>query len=175
MYRCVCIWQYILQNYNYKLHFQNLSIYHILHVFIVFENLDVCTACDPWDSNIQLTMVKDRRWQIYPVADIDIKILGVPSPRLGMPFLDNDTCAEAGVIYLCHGFLPCERMDGWMDRSCEKASRKTITTSFTICNMTLHINIGWRKVKICKFGSRKWFCHCKFEAGKRCIKGVCTC
>jgi hypothetical protein len=29
MHRCVCIWQYILQNYNYKLHFQNLSIYHI--------------------------------------------------------------------------------------------------------------------------------------------------
>jgi hypothetical protein len=32
MHRCVCIWRYILQNYNYKLHFQNLSIYHILHV-----------------------------------------------------------------------------------------------------------------------------------------------
>jgi hypothetical protein len=69
MHRCVCIWLYILQNYNYKLHFQNLSIYHIPHVFIgtlAAENLDVCTACDPWDSNIQLTMVKDRRWQIYP-------------------------------------------------------------------------------------------------------------
>jgi hypothetical protein len=23
MHKCVCIWQYILQNYNYKLHFQN--------------------------------------------------------------------------------------------------------------------------------------------------------
>ncbi len=23
MHRCVCIWRYILQNYNYKLHFQN--------------------------------------------------------------------------------------------------------------------------------------------------------
>ncbi|CAK9216746.1 unnamed protein product [Sphagnum troendelagicum] len=42
--------KYILQNYNYKLHFQNLSIYHIPHVFIetlATENLDVCTACDP--------------------------------------------------------------------------------------------------------------------------------
>ncbi len=59
MHRCVCIWQYILQNYNYKLHFQNLSICHIPHVFIgtlAAENLDVCTACDSWDSNIQLTM-----------------------------------------------------------------------------------------------------------------------
>jgi len=64
MHRCVCIWRYILQNYNYKLHFQNHFIYHISHVFIrtlAVKNLDVCTTCDLWDSNIQLTMVKDRR------------------------------------------------------------------------------------------------------------------
>jgi len=69
MHRCVCIWRYILQNYNYKLHFQNLFIYDIPHVSIgtlAAENLDVCTACDPWDSNIQLTMGIDWRWQIYP-------------------------------------------------------------------------------------------------------------
>ncbi len=67
MHRCVCIWPYILQNYNYKLHFQKLYIYHIPHVFIrtlAAENLDVCTAS--WDSNIQLTMVKDQRRQTYP-------------------------------------------------------------------------------------------------------------
>ncbi len=28
MHRCVCIRRYILENYNYKLHFQNLSIPH---------------------------------------------------------------------------------------------------------------------------------------------------
>jgi hypothetical protein len=41
-------------------------------------------------------MGKDQRWQIYVgiVADIDIKILGVPHPGPGMPFLDSDTCAE---------------------------------------------------------------------------------
>jgi hypothetical protein len=69
MHRCVCIRQYILQNYNYKLHFQNLFIYDILHVSIgtlAAENLDVCTTYDPWDNNIQLTMVIDRRRQIYP-------------------------------------------------------------------------------------------------------------
>jgi hypothetical protein len=69
MHRCVCIWRYILQNYKYKLHFQNLSIYHIPHVSIstlTAENLDVCTACDSWNNNIQLTMVNDRRQQIYP-------------------------------------------------------------------------------------------------------------
>jgi hypothetical protein len=77
LHRCVCIWQYILQNYNYKLHFQNLSIYHIPHVFmgpLAAENLDVCTACDPWDSNIQLTMVKDRRRQIYPKCHSNRKL-----------------------------------------------------------------------------------------------------
>jgi hypothetical protein len=34
MHKCVCIWQYILQNYNYKLHFQNLCIYHIARFFL---------------------------------------------------------------------------------------------------------------------------------------------
>ncbi len=34
MHKCVCIWWYILQNYNYKLHFQNLSIYHIARFFL---------------------------------------------------------------------------------------------------------------------------------------------
>ncbi len=101
MHRCVCFWRYILQNYNYKLHFKNLSTYHIPHVSmgtLAAENLDVCTACDPWDSNIQLTMVKDLR----------------PGP--GMPFLDSDTCPR-GVIYFCQGFLHCmmPSMDGWRD------------------------------------------------------------
>jgi hypothetical protein len=57
-------------------------------------------------------MGKDRRQQIYVefVADIDIKILGVPPhpSGFGMPFLDSDTYAEGGggVIYFCQGFLP---------------------------------------------------------------------
>jgi hypothetical protein len=125
------IWQYILQNYNYKLHFQNLSIYHIPHVFIgtlAAKNLDVCTTCDPWNNNIQLTMVKDRRKQIYPKCHSNRKVttiliyqnLGRPPtpPGPGMPFLDSDTCAErGGVIYFCQSFLPCmmPSMDGWMN------------------------------------------------------------
>jgi hypothetical protein len=103
MHRCVYIWWYILQNYNHKLHFQNLSIYHIPHVSIgslAAENLDVCTACDLRDSNIQLTMVKDR--------------------RPGMPFLDRDTCAEGGLFISARVFFPVwchpwmdDRTDGW--------------------------------------------------------------
>jgi hypothetical protein len=95
MHRCVCIWQYILQNYNYKQHFQNLSTYHIWHVSIetlAAEILDVCTACDLWNSNIQLTMVKDWR------------------PGLGMPFVDSDTCTEGGGLLIffpvwCHPWM----------------------------------------------------------------------
>jgi hypothetical protein len=43
-------------------------------------------------------MGKDQIWQIYVgfVADIDIKILGVPRPWPGMPFLDSDTFAKGG-------------------------------------------------------------------------------
>jgi len=69
MHRCVYIWWYILQNYNYKLHVENLFIYDIPHVSLgtlAAENLDVCIASDPWDSNIQLTMGIDQRQQIYP-------------------------------------------------------------------------------------------------------------
>jgi hypothetical protein len=124
MHRCVCIWRYILQNYNYKLHFQNLSIYHIPHVSIgtlAAENLDVCTACDPWDSNIQLTMGKDQRQQIYVgfVADIDIKIFGGAPPGAGHAFPTQQHMRRGGrgFIYFCQGFLPymMPSMDGWRD------------------------------------------------------------
>ncbi len=67
MHKCVCIWWYILQNYNYKLHFQNLSIYHIPHVSIrtlAVENLDVCTAYDPWDSNIPWEYTGDGKYTL---------------------------------------------------------------------------------------------------------------
>ncbi len=76
----MCTWRYILQNYNYKLHFQNLSIYHISHVFIetlAVENLDVCTACDPQDSN--MTMVKNRRRQLYPKSQSLSRIRNGPN------------------------------------------------------------------------------------------------
>jgi hypothetical protein len=119
MHMCVCIWWYVLQNYNYKLHFQNLSIYHIPHVSIgtlAVENLDVCTTCDPWNSNIQLTMVKDRR------------------SRPGMPCLETDTCIEGGVYLFLPGFsFLYDAIHGWMTRRMDGKSFMTMT-SFTICN-----------------------------------------
>jgi hypothetical protein len=112
----VCIWQYILQNYNYKLHFQNLSIYHILHVSIgtlAAENLDVCTACDPWDSNIHLTMGKDRRSRTW------IYILRFSFPRRRRLQQQQEDGESQNMF----------SWTGWMD-----GKSFTNTTSFTICN-----------------------------------------
>jgi hypothetical protein len=52
-------------------------------------------------------MGKDRRQQIYVgfVADIDIKILGVP-PLPVMPFFDSDTCEEGGLFISARVFFP---------------------------------------------------------------------
>jgi hypothetical protein len=53
-------------------------------------------------------MGKDRKRQIYVgfVADIDIKILGVPPLGPGMPFLDSDTCAERVLLISARVFIP---------------------------------------------------------------------
>jgi hypothetical protein len=78
----VCIWRYILQNYNYKLLFQNLLIYDISHVSIgtlVVENIDVCTTCDreittynwPWeetkDNKYTPTLLNVWPWRLLIV------------------------------------------------------------------------------------------------------------
>jgi hypothetical protein len=125
VHRCVCIWRYILQNYNYKLHFQNLSIYHSPHALIgtlAAENLDVCTACDPWDSNIQLTMVKDRRLQIYPKCHSNRKVtmiliyqnLGGAPPGAGHAFPRQRHMHKGGLFISVRVFFPvwCHP---WMD------------------------------------------------------------
>jgi len=65
----------------------------------------------------------------------------VPPRGLGMPFLDINTCTGGqgwGVVY--QGFLACmmpwmdDRTNGWTGHMMKKTSRKTTTTSFTICN-----------------------------------------
>jgi hypothetical protein len=126
MHRCVCIWWYILQNYNYNLHF------HVSIGTLAAENLNVCTACDPWDSNIQLTMGKDWRQQLYVgfVADIDIKILGVPplpSPGAGHAFDRQQHMRRRGLFISARVFFPVwchpwieDETNGWMDEKLHK-------------------------------------------------------
>jgi hypothetical protein len=120
MHKCVCIWWYILQNYNYKLHFQNLFVYHIPHGFIgtlVVESLDVCIACDPWDNNIQL-ICWVCCWYWY-------QNLGGAPLRAGHAFLkQRHMCRGGGRLFIsakvffpvwCHWWTRqmMGRMDGW--------------------------------------------------------------
>jgi hypothetical protein len=68
--RCVCIWWYILQNYNYKLHFQNLSMYHIPHVFSIalLVTREIATYNPPGARHAfpkQWHMHRGRGWFIY--------------------------------------------------------------------------------------------------------------
>jgi hypothetical protein len=174
MHRCVCIWQYILQDCNYKLHFQNLLIYHISHVFIgtlAAENFYVCTACDPWESNIQLTMVKDWRQQIYPKCHSTILIyqnLGGASPgaRHAFPRQRHIRRERGGYLFLSgfsslydaiHGWMT-RRMDGWKKLH-EKRPRRPLlyVMSWLWSEFTCYLKIactlyfGWSiALKYCK-------------------------
>ncbi len=113
-----------------------------IHWDLGYWKFDVCTACDSWDNNIQLAMVKDWRRLI-----LISKFWGCPSLGPGVPFLDNDTCARGGYLFVPE-FFSCmmpsmdgwwdEWMDGKIDGSHEKASRKTTTKSFIICNFYIY-------------------------------------
>jgi hypothetical protein len=76
-------------------------------------------------------MVKDRRPQIYPnvvqcLITLTLDDLGGAPLGPGMPFLDNDICAErGGYLFLLgfsslydaiHGWM-MRRMDGWMGKA----------------------------------------------------------
>jgi hypothetical protein len=128
--------------------YTTFPIYHIPHVFIrtlAAENLDVCTACDLWDSNIQLTMLKDWRRQIYPKCHLNMKLTiiliskswGCPPPGAGHAFpRQRHIHGGGGVIFpvWCHPWMD-DGMDEWM----EKASLKMTTTFFTICNIQIYV------------------------------------
>jgi hypothetical protein len=147
MHRCVYFTVHI-QNYNYKLHFQNLSIYHISHVSIwtlAAENLDVCTACDPWLMSEIATYswpwekTRDSKYMfglllIYWYQNLEG---APPGPGHAFPWQRHMCRGRGGLFISVRLFFPVwchprmdDGMDGW------KPSRKTTTTSFTICNYT---------------------------------------
>ncbi len=87
-------------------------------MFALLVTREIATSSWPWDSNIQLTVRKDWRRQIYVgfVADIDIKILGVPPLGPGMPFLNSNTCAGGGGwLFISAGVFFPVRCHLWMD------------------------------------------------------------
>ncbi len=89
-----------------------LYIPHIPHVSmetLAAENLDVCTDCDPWDSNIQLTMGKDRRRLLPPHLGLHLEV-----------FIPKKEIAPAGgwgvTEYLQLDWMDDET-DGWMKKA----------------------------------------------------------
>ncbi len=89
--------------------------------------------------NAQVCVFEGIVWKLYVrfVADIDIKILGVPLLEVRHAFPRQQHMRKGGLFIFARVFFPlwCHPwMDEWMDESREKASRKTTTTSFTICN-----------------------------------------
>ncbi len=107
-------------------------------MFALLVTLEIATYSWPCEKT------RDSKYMLGLLLMLISKCWGwpPPPPGLGMPFLDRNTCAEGGaggggifispkVFFLvwCHPW-----MDGW------KASRKTTTTSLTICN-TLKLSL----------------------------------
>ncbi len=160
MHMCVYLTVHITKLQLQTTFFQNLSIYHIPHVFmrtLVAENLDVCTAFDPWDSNIQLTMVKDQRQQIYPKCHSNRKLMtiliskswGCPARVPGVPLLDSDTCAEGGGYLFLPGFFSLyDVIHGWMTGQmdgCKKLHEKwpRCPLLYAIMNLNTISSLPW--------------------------------
>jgi hypothetical protein len=114
MHRCVCVFDgtyYKITSTNY---ISKTSLHTTFRMYPsgpwLLKNLDVCTACDSWDNNIQLTMVKDWR----------------PGP--GMPFLEGRGLFISARVFFpvwCHPWMD-DGMDGWMDKGTDgwkKSSR----------------------------------------------------
>jgi hypothetical protein len=100
-----------------------LFIYDIPHVSIgtlAAENLDVCATCDPWNSNIQLTMGIDWRRQIYPnvvqcltltLVDCDRKCHSnrkLTTMQNKWPISPGGGHDDAGYEYTFTNIIPCD-------------------------------------------------------------------
>jgi hypothetical protein len=110
-------------------------------------------------AHICFCMFSSIVWKIYVgfVANIDIKILGVPPLGVGHAFLRQRHMHKRGGGYLfmlrfsslydaIHGWM-MGRTDGWTDgwtgHVMKKVSWKTTTMSFTICNLSITTSYWW--------------------------------
>jgi hypothetical protein len=154
MHRCVCIWRYILHNYNYKLTFSK-PLYTTFRMY----------SSGLWPLKILMFALLVTReiatysWYWYQNFE------GAP-PGPGMPFLDSDTCARGrGVIYFCQGFLPCMMpstdgwRDGWMDGRVtwwKKLHEKRPQRPLLYVIVHIHaISLGQKKWQRTKVGLKK--------------------
>ncbi len=86
-------------------------------MFALLVTCEIATYSWPWEKT------GDGKYMLGLLLILISKSWGCLSLGPGMPFLDNNTCAEGGgVIYLCQGFFPymMPSMDGWMDGKLHK-------------------------------------------------------
>jgi hypothetical protein len=165
----VCIWQYILQitttNYISKIfvhttfHMYPLGPWSLkILMFALLVTCEIGRYSWPWEKT------GDGKYMLGLLL-ILISKSWVCTPRARHAFLRQRHMRRGGVIYFCQGFFPCmmPSMDGWRDRWMDgwKASRKTITTSFTICNHQLrkgsyYFNILVEMIKNLNAWSKNW-------------------
>jgi hypothetical protein len=131
MHRCVCIWRYILHNYNYKLTFSK-PLYTTFRMY----------SSGLWPLKILMFALLVTReiatysWYWYQNFE------GPPPARHAFLRQRHMRKGEGGYLFLpglsslydaIHRWMT-GRMDGWTGHVMKKASWKTTTTSFTICN-----------------------------------------
>jgi hypothetical protein len=58
----------------------------------------------------------DSKYMLGLLLILISKSLGVPPPRLGMPFLDSDTCTKRGLFISARVFFLYDAIHGWMMR-----------------------------------------------------------
>ncbi len=79
-------------------------------MFALLATHDIATySCWPWEKT------GDGKYMLGLL--LDIKILGVPPLGPGMPFLDNNTCAEGALFISARVFFPV-----WCHRSMDRKS-----------------------------------------------------
>ncbi len=107
-------------------------------MFALLVTREIATYSWPWEKT------EDNKYMLGLLLILISKSWGCLPPGPGMLFLDSDTCAEGGGLFIsawvffpvwCHPWMD-DGMDWW------KASWKTTTTSFIICN--------WRACSSCR-------------------------
>jgi hypothetical protein len=102
-------------------------------MFALLVTREIATSSWPWEK------IGDDKIYVGFVADIDIKILGVPPPsRAGHAFPRQQHMQRGGGYLFRPGFSSLyDAIHGWMTGRTDrwKASRKTTTMPFTISNI----------------------------------------
>jgi hypothetical protein len=122
-------------------------------MFALLVTREIATYSWPWEKT------RDVKYMLGLLLILISKSWGCPPLGAGHAFPRQRHMHKGGGLFIyakvffrlwCHPWMD-DGMDGW------KASQKTTTTSFTICNF------GWRLLKICPKKFSKMTCGSAFE------------